>query len=61
VCGLCGPFESLEACLASSPTATVDQCKGKYRISNACYTNAGECKRANPTLADAQCAAIVKK
>jgi hypothetical protein len=44
VCGLCGPFESLEACLASSPTATVQQCKGKYRVSNACYTNAGECK-----------------
>lgn len=61
VCGLCGPFESLEACLVSSPTATVEQCKGKYRISSACYPNAGECKKANPTLADAQCAAIVKK
>jgi len=61
VCGLCGPFESLEACLASSPTQTVEQCKGKYRISNACYSNANECKRANPTLADAQCSAIVKK
>jgi hypothetical protein len=61
VCGLCGPFESLESCLASSPTMTVGQCKGKYRISNACYVNAGECKRANPTLAEAQCAAIVKK
>jgi hypothetical protein len=61
ICGLCGPFESLEACLASSPTMGLEQCKGKYRISNACYTNAGECKRANPTLTDAQCVAIVKK
>jgi len=61
ICGLCGPFESLEACLASSATMTVEQCKGKYRISNACYSNAGECKRANPTLAEAQCTAIVKK
>jgi len=61
ICGLCGPFESLEACLASSPTMTVEQCKGKFRISNACYTNANECKRANPTLADAQCTAIIKK
>jgi hypothetical protein len=61
VCGLCGPFESLEACLASSPAMTVEQCKGKYRVSNACYANAGECKRANPTLSDAQCTAIVKK
>lgn len=61
VCGLCGPFESLEMCLASSPTTTVEQCKGRYRVSNACYATAAECKRANPTLSDAQCAAIVKK
>ena len=61
VCGLCGPFESLEACLASSPMMTVEQCKGRYRVSNACYANAGECKRANPILTDAQCAAIIKK
>jgi len=61
VCGLCGPFETLEACLASSPSATVEGCKGKYRISTACYSNANECKKANPTLADAQCTAIVKK
>jgi hypothetical protein len=61
VCGLCGPFETLEACLATSPTNTVEQCKGKYRISTACYTTAAECQKANPTLTDAQCAAIVKK
>jgi len=61
VCGLCGPFESLEACLVSSPGMTVQQCKGKYRISNACYTNTAECRKANPTLTEAQCAAIVKK
>ncbi len=61
VCGLCGPFESLEACLASGPAMTVESCKGKYRISTACYSNAAECKRANPTLADAQCTAIIKK
>jgi hypothetical protein len=28
VCGLCGPFETLEACLASSPSATVEVAKG---------------------------------
>ena len=61
ICGLCGPFETLEMCLATSPAMTVEQCKGKYRISTACYSNVGECKRANPALTDAQCAAIIKK
>jgi hypothetical protein len=61
MCGSCGPYESLEACLASAATMTVETCQGKYRVSNACYASAGECKRANPKLADAQCTAIVKK
>lgn len=61
VCGLCGPYESLEACLASGSAMTVEMCKAKYRVSNACYANVGECKRANPGLTDAQCTAIVRK
>jgi hypothetical protein len=56
-----GEFETIEACLAVSPSRTRKDCATNVRFSSCPYDSVPACLKLNPKLSESQCASLVKK